>query len=298
MAHIGIVDCGKDFSKTHDLAVTRTWQRPAGVKTMKSLPRRILRYCGVAVVSVVISALVPVRMTRASDLDEAIRLVLRMNEASAQSQKKVDDLDDKRSDLLSRYRTVQEQLASLREYNDQVGKLVAAQNAQADELQQQIDNATYVSRGVTPLMVKMINALEEFVRLDVPFLIEERTQRVAKLKTIMGRPNITEAEKYRIILEAYQIENEYGRTIEAYRGQLSGEGEGRDVEFLRIGRVALMYRTFDGAEIGAWDANAKAFVQLPAEYTASIRDGFRIARKQAAPDLFRVPIAAPTEVTK
>ena len=253
-----------------------------------------------AVASVAFSALVPVRITRASDLDEAIRLVLRMNEAAAQSQKKVDKLDDQTSDLLSRFRTVQQQLAALKEYNAQVEKLVAAQNAQADDLQGQIDNATFVSRGVTPLMVRMISALEEFVKLDVPFLRQERTERVANLKTLMEKPNVTEAEKYRLILEAYQIENEYGRTIEAYRGQLGG-GDGspvRDVEFLRIGRVSLVYRTFDGEEIGAWDSNAGQWTPLSADYTASIREGFRIARKQAAPNLFRVPVAAPTEVSQ
>ena len=149
-------------------------------------------------------------------------------------------------------------------------------------------------------MIRMIDALEEFVKLDVPFLLKERTERVAKLKTLMNRPNVTEAEKYRLITEAYQIENEYGRTIEAYRGQLATTDgtEGRDVEFLRIGRVALVYRTFDGEEIGAWDTNGRKWVELPAQYNASIRDGFRIARKQAAPDLFRIPVPAPTEVSK
>ena len=269
------------------------------LNTMRSFPRRILRYTSVAVASVVFSALVPVRMTRASDLNEAIRLVLRMNEAAAQSQKKVDKLDDQKADLLSRYRTVQQQLGALKEYNEQVAKLVAAQNAQADKIQEQIDNATFVSRGVTPMMGRMIDALSDFVKLDIPFLIEERTERVKKLRTLMDRPNVTEAEKYRLITEAYQIENEYGRTIEAYQGQLKdNDGQERDVEFLRVGRVALVYRTFDGEQIGAWDQNSRAWVDLPAQYTKSVRDGFRIARKQAAPNLFRVPIPAPSEVTK
>ena len=267
---------------------------------MRSFPRRILRYFGVAVASVVFSALVPVRMTRASDLDEAIRLVLRMNEAAAQSQKKVEKLDDQTSDLLSRYRTVQQQLAALKEYNEQVNKLVEAQNAQADKLQEQIDNATFISRGVTPLMGRMVDALESFVKLDVPFQLKERQARVAQLKAMLQRPDVTEAEKYRRILEAYQIENEYGRTVDAFRGELAGTDgtEPRTVEFLRIGRIALIYRTFNGEELGAWDAAARQWTPLPAQYVSSVRDGFRMARKQAAPNLFRVPVLAPSEVTK
>ena len=239
----------------------------------------------------------PIKVTRASDFDRALRLVVQMNEAAAQSQKKVDKLDETKADLLNQYRSVQQELASLNEYNAQVQKLVDAQDAQAAELQAQIDDATSIGRGVTPLMTKMISSLKEFVALDVPFLLEERRKRVVLLEKLMERPDVTEAEKYRRITEAYQIENEYGRTIEAYRGELEGKGgsEGRTVEFLRVGRVALIYRTIDSTELGAWDQRERKWIPLPAEYRTAIKQGFRIARKQAAPDLFRIPIAAPEE---
>lgn len=223
-----------------------------------------------------------------------------MNEAAAQSQKRVEKLDDATSEMLGRYRSIQEQIASIKEYNEQVQKLVNAQEEQKAKLQSQIDSATFVSRGVTPLMLEMIEKLDEFIKLDVPFLIEEREGRVARLRVLMDRPNVSEAEKFRLIMEAYQVENDYGRTIESYQGRLSATDgtPGRDVDFLRIGRIALIYRTRGGDEIGAWDNRTRQWAPLPAEYASSVRQGFKIARKQSAPDLFRIPVLPATESTR
>jgi hypothetical protein len=111
----------------------------------------------------------------------------------------------------------------------------------------------------------------------------------------MDRADVEDSEKYRRIMEAYQIENEYGRTIEVYQDTLSIDGEERTLDFLRVGRVALLYQTLDGEEVGAWDQQAREWVELPSEYSDSVRKGIRIARKQLAPDMIRVPVAAPED---
>ena len=112
----------------------------------------------------------------------------------------------------------------------------------------------------------------------------------------LDRADVNNAEKYRRILEAYQIENDFGRTIEAYRGSLEGDGETRTVNFLRFGRVALLYQTLDGREVGAWSQADRAWQTLDGSYRPAIRQGLRIARKQAAPDLLRLPVPAAEDV--
>ena len=94
-------------------------------------------------------------------------------------------------------------------------------------------------------------------------------------------------------MEAYQIENEYGRTIEAYRSTIDNTGAERTVDFLRVGRIALVYLTLDDSEAGAWDQQSKQWVELDASYRNAIGQGLRVARKQAAPELIRVPLPAP-----
>lgn len=206
------------------------------------------------------------------------------------SQQRINDLDDETDTLTRDYRAALKQLASLREYNAQLEKLITAQKAEMISIRQQIEDVTNVDRTIVPLMFRMIDALDAFVELDVPFLIDERRARVQNLRSLMDRSDANPAEKYRKILEAYEIENEYGRTIEAYEGQMDINGEARTVAFLRIGRVALIYQTLDGAESGAWNISSKSFTDLDGDFDSQLRAALRIAKQQAAPDLMVVPV--------
>jgi len=127
--------------------------------------------------------------------------------------------------------------------------------------------------------------------------VEERAKRVATLKSLMPRADVTISEKYRRILEAYEIEMEYGRTLEAYDGKLeAGSGEPKTVEFVRLGRVSLMYRTSDGKETGYWDVDQKKWV-VDNSYAHAVKEAMRVAKKQGAPDLLFVPVPAPKKVS-
>jgi hypothetical protein len=138
----------------------------------------------------------------------------------------------------------------------------------------------------------MVDTLDRFVQLDVPFLIEERTARVDNLKRIIDRADVSIAEKYRQILDAYQSELDYGRTVEAYEGK---GPDGRTVEFARLGRVTLLYRTLDGSEAGYWDAQQKDWVRDPS-YHDAVEQAIGRAREDGAPELLTVPVPAPQEV--
>jgi hypothetical protein len=95
-------------------------------------------------------------------------------------------------------------------------------------------------------------------------------------------------------MEAYQIENEYGRTIEAYRSTLAQGDKEITVDFLRVGRIALIYQSLDEAQAGAWSQESRSWEPLDGSFRSAIRDGLRIARKQIAPDLIRLPLPAPS----
>jgi hypothetical protein len=112
----------------------------------------------------------------------------------------------------------------------------------------------------------------------------------------MERSDVTSAEKFRRVIEAYQIENDYGRTIEAYKGSVDINGTPQEVDFLRIGRVSLAYQSVGGQYTGAWDPVAGAFVEVaPEKFKTQVDQGIRVARKQVAPDLLIVPVTAPSE---
>jgi hypothetical protein len=229
--------------------------------------------------------------TSADDrLGEAVSLRREANRESAGFQDQVEALSDETDELLTRYRATLRQIESLLTYNGQMEKLVESQRVESASLEAQVDGIELVSRDVTPLMLRMIAALDAFIELDVPFLHEERAQRMAGLRELMDRANVTEAEKYRRIMEAYQIENEYGRTIEAYRSTLRQGDRELIVDFLRVGRIALVYQSLDEAEAGAWNQQTRTWEPLDGSYRSAIRQGLRIARKRAAPDLIQLPL--------
>jgi len=214
------------------------------------------------------------------------------NDDSAKVQERIDKISDETDELLAKYRTALKQTDSIRVYNSQMRELIASQDAELASLQSQLDRVEIVGRSVMPLMSKMVDAYESLVGLDLPFLLDERSERVESLRILMTRSDVTSAEKYRRIMEAYQIENEYGRTIEAYRSTIELGGREVTVDFLRFGRIALVYQTPDGTEAGVWNQQTRSWEPLDARYRGAIRDGIRIARKQAAPDLIRLPLPA------
>ena len=213
------------------------------------------------------------------------------NKAAAASQSKINTLDDDTQRMLGDYRATLRETESLRRYNEQLEKQIKSQEEEVSSIQEQINEIEHTNREIYPLMQRMIETVEKFVQLDVPFLKKERAKRVATLKEIMNRADVSTAEKYRRILEAYTVEMEYGRTLEAYEDKL-GEGDAaRTVNFLRIGRVALLYLTLDADETGYWDVDKKDWVK-DNSYSDEVKTGLKIARKSKAPDLLIAPVHA------
>ena len=233
--------------------------------------------------------------TAGESLDKARSVRTQNNVENVDSQKRIDAISDTTETLFSKYSNTLKQIDSIRVYNSQMRELIASQEMELASLQSQLDQVEVVGRSVMPLMLKMIDAYEALVELDLPFLLDERQERVAELRQMMTRADVTRAEKFRRIMEAYQIENEFGRTIEAYRSTLDLQGREATVDFLRFGRIALVYQTPDGTEAGVWNHEKKTWEPLDPRYRGAIRDGLRIARKQAAPDLIRLPLPAPAD---
>ena len=228
-------------------------------------------------------------------LDDTLFVQRSSDLGSKDSQIIVSNLSDERQNLLGQYRLVLQQIDRLIAYNDYVERLIVDQEAQITDIRKQLNQFALIERGIVPLMLDSIDILDKFIDLDVPFLLEERKARVARLRTIMDLSDVTVSEKYRQIMDAYQIETTYGRDIEAYTGLLEIDGESRQVDFLRIGRTSLTYQTPDQEETGFWNKQAGQWEKLPNKYQNYVTQGLRVARKQVTPNLLELPIEAPGE---
>lgn len=206
------------------------------------------------------------------------------------SQTRVDALASETQSLLTDYRLELRTIEDLKAYNIQKEREIADQLRQMNTLRSSIERATLIDRQILPLMARMIDVLAQFVANDVPFLVDERTRRVDQLRDIMGMADVTPSEKFRRVFEAFQIENDYGRTIEAYRGQVALNGGELEGTLLRFGRVGLYFQTEDENLSAMWNPATKQWVELSGSYSGAIKQGIRIAESQVAPDLVRLPV--------
>ena len=215
-------------------------------------------------------------------------------DAGAAEQRRVEQIADQTANLLNDYNTVAKVVDGLVTYNALLQRQIDNQEQEMAALEESIKNVALIERQIIPMMTRMLDSLEVFIDLDTPFLVEERHERLERLRGMMERSDVSAAEKFRRVVEAFQIENDYGRTIEAYKHAVTVDGKEVEADFLRVGRISLAYQTVGGGTTGAWDKEAGQFIKLDdSEFKNQVTHGLRVARKQVAPDLLVVPVFAP-----
>lgn len=233
----------------------------------------------------------------AASLNNVISVERNKLKVAQASQATVDKLSEERRQLYNEFKAVNKEIEGLKIYNKQVSKQIVNQRAEMARIRQTMEDVQVTQRQITPLMLRMIEGLKQFIALDMPFLAKERQARIEARENVIDDPNVTVAEKFRYIMEAYQIEMDYGNTIESYSSTLPVDGVDRNVDILRFGRVALIYQTPDGANSGFWNEDTGAWEELDSgSDRANISRGLKIANKQSAPDLIILPVKAPEAV--
>jgi len=231
-----------------------------------------------------------VSVAGADTYDKIFQVSQAKTDAAVASQKKVDRIASETSDLAGDYKQVLKEIEGLKVYVSRLDKQIADQEARIAATEKAIADASAVKRQILPLVDRMLSALEAFVEADMPFTLERRDDELAKLRANLDRSDISDAEKFRQVLEAYKIESEYGRFLETYKQEVAG----REVNILRVGRVALMYQTDNGEETAAFDPSTREWVTLdPSEYKSAVTKGIRVAKKQASIDVLKLPVSAP-----
>ena len=206
---------------------------------------------------------------------------------SATSQDKIDATERQTDKIVNEYKVVSKQVEGLKLYNAQKRIQIQAQLDLMDKLDEQLVQVVVMQRQIPPLAGKMLDSLETFIILDTAFRAEERRARVDLVRSSMSKPKVTASEQVRQVLEAYNIEAEYGRKIDTYEYKLS---DGTVVNILVIGRIGMFYQTKDERTSGRWDNEVGEWVELPGSYRKPIRDGIRMAKKLAPVDMLLMPV--------
>jgi len=228
-------------------------------------------------------------------LESSVETETGINRAASTSQKRVTDLAQQTADLLAEYRAVVRETEGLKIYNDNLAKVVMDQREEVVSINQQLRGLEATNRGIVPLMLEMIDTLDKIVENDMPFRLEERRDRVIRLRDMMDHADVTASEKYRRVMQAYQGEMEYGRSTEAYAEALPSTGQ--TVDFLRVGRTLLIYQSSDQMTMGWFNPDIRQYEDLPVRYRLEVKQGLAIARNEKAPNLVVLPVPG-AEVAK
>lgn len=229
----------------------------------------------------------------AATAQQVLQTEVQTQNQNAASQQRVDKLADDSKKALEAYRAALYKIQQLKLYAKELDAQVAAQSQEKASLARQLAGVAATQQELVPLMLRMVEMLERFVAADLPFLLEERRERVKKLRELLRDPQAGLGEQFRRVLEAYQIENQYGQKLETWRGELKFEDSVRAVEFVKLGRLALFYLTVDAEDGGRWDSAQKKWVALDGGERSAVRQALRVAKEEIAPELLTLPVPVP-----
>jgi hypothetical protein len=206
-----------------------------------------------------------------------------------QSQERINNIVEGTRSLEDQYRAINKEIDGLKVYNRLMRAQVDGQTATLEDIALSMDRVDVINRQIFPLMTRMIDGLDQSVQLDIPFLMAERLKRIADLKAIMERSDVTVAEKFRKVMEAYQIENDYGTSSEFYEESLTIDGATRSFNMLRIGRIGLYFQSDDTSITGRWNNEIRDW-EIDNSARNEVRKGLRMARQLIAPELIVIPV--------
>jgi len=223
-----------------------------------------------------------------AQLESALNTAKASTSASAASQQRVERLDDEADTAVREFRAVLQQKDNIALFVAQQDIFLQSQKSEIASLQRQLGTVEQIKQGMSPMMLKMAAEIEDAIKADMPFNLAERLARVERMKNVLANPDVSPAEQYRQVLNAFKIEVSYG--LDSYEG-IHPTKPGNVVNFLRFGRVALLYMTKDESEVGRYNLETKSWDALTGADAIALRQAVRISKGEAAPNIVYAPVS-------
>lgn len=230
----------------------------------------------------------------ADALDTARSIETQTNQEAINAQQKINQNADKTLDMQTQIEQMKEQIENQSIYQKHLQTLVESQQAELEKAQREREQMSQTREGIVPLMYRMLAGLEDLqTQSALPYKTTIRQERLQKLKDLMARADVSEAEKFRRILEAYQIEVDYGNKLSTYQDEIEiAAGDKREVELLALGQVSLIARSQDQQTHWLWSNEQKAWQEMDANQVMMANRAFELALGKLAPEMVDLPLSA------
>lgn len=233
-----------------------------------------------------------------SPLDQALQVARQSTQQGAQTQDEINDVALAADDLERQYLALRSQIEDQEVFVQQQQIFLQSQDVEISELRRQLERVDTLEAEVIPMLLEMTVALEDFIAQDLPFQTDLRQSRLDNIRNLLGDATVSPAETYRVILNAYEIEASYGRSLRVYEDTVEAEGEPAQVKFLQLGRVAIIRVFQGGPRAGDMEIRTKANQEwraLPGSYASNVQRAIRIGEEVTTPEVFIAPLPGPNQ---
>ncbi len=237
-------------------------------------------------------SLLSITATSHASLDSARSIETRSQNEAVAAQAKVDASAEKTLQYRAELEQLQQEIDNLSIYRDHLQTLTQNQASELVSLENQIEEIKTTRQGVVPLMYRMLDGLKTIVENDRPLRSEQRRDRIQRLENMMTQADVADAEKYRRILEAWQIEIDYGTKLGTYQAPVEITGETRRVDILYVGRIVLVAKSLDNNHFWTWNDPSQQWEAVDNQQAKDIGHAFALANRQVAPSLLTLPVSA------
>ena len=225
----------------------------------------------------------------AQGLDRAIATGEQATRRAEQVQQQINQLDDERSDMVGEFRTLLQRKTAAELYARQQAAAVESQEREIASLTDQLSRVDEITSQTVPMLETLIDDLDAFVDADLPFRLESRKDRIARLREYLVDPNVSVTERYRQIMDAYTAEMEVGRKTDTWKETITVDDKEVAVDMVLFGRVALVYMDPTGRYAKRYDRETSSWVDLESKYKAEIEKAIRIIQGKRTQDVMYVP---------
>ncbi|MBU0994896.1 MAG: DUF3450 domain-containing protein [Proteobacteria bacterium] len=206
------------------------------------------------------------------------------------SQQKLDEWEKERLKLQAKFDMLTKENEMLTAKVETLRAQEASQKILNEQLVRRDKESRRIAEEIGPYIQDIQGRIDALVASDLPFLENERKERLDRLNTVMGDMDVSVAEKFRKVMETLFVEAEYGNTIEVYQDKIMFGEEELLGNIFRLGRISLFFLSLDKKTAAYFNMGEKKWTVLNDRYVPAIHAAIEIGGKRRPTELLCLPV--------
>lgn len=211
-------------------------------------------------------------------------------EQERETQQHVSQWSQERENLINDLLDQTTQLEWNRFQNKKFEQYVEHKKSTIVELKRQQQQMNLLRQELEPFLDRRLEQLRAAIATDLPFLQQERQERLTFLDQSLTDPDLALSEKLRRVLEALQVEADYGNSVEVTEEKVPLNQSEALVQILRLGRIGLFYLSYDGHSGGQWSLDQQQWLPLDDAYLSTVQTTIDIIKQKRSAELVDIPL--------